>query len=964
MAETQRSVTVKVRAILEGNADPFGQLADSAKKAQSDVDRLTRATQAVHTGRSPTPPPVPTPAPQPASAPVPRAAPIPSAPPLLPAAVSRPAEAQPSLQPQRVRVEADTSPLQTQTAEAIRRIQGLPATVKLQADPAALLGQSAEATRRAGASPATVKVTADTAAAQSHTEALVRAVGSLPATVKVGADVTAAQGAVEGLARSAGSSRPTIQVQADVAAAQARIAGLTASASQPARLRLDADPGAAVARIGGVRQQAERPLRIRLDADPTPLQGKLAAIPRDQALRQTPAVRILGDTSPLLAIVQAAVVRINRMTATVQVHAGTTPVQTPVPGPQPLRPPVPGMPAVVAPVSVAQPGSQGMRQQQPRTQAVSVPVVPPAARQQVEQLGQSGEKAAAAFLRAGQGVTDLTRGLLMLSAGNREMEDLLRTLMLVQGITDTFKGLTGIVGGLRDAAAARGAAGAGAGFAPQLLGGAAAGGAGAAMGGGSAIGGGGAAAGGIGALPATLIATIVAAVGLHVATRDEKRTNDLARWTAGIPGLNSSWVFNNRDLPGQQEQIQRMKQDRDWLRGVLTQAPGAVAPWDEENVERDLQQKRPYRERERQLRDFDTEVQRVEQFSRVSTTQFREQRRQEGLQDEFKRLLERSFTRPGGTAELLGVTRDVSNVITREPPQVGPGGRPAAPEVLPEGLGGKLGVAVRGDFFKGNAAAEQALIQATERWEGASLEVLSVQRKIAEQKRLIDKGDRTRETSLAMQRDLQEQLAAAHQRLMDADMRRLQAARDFNAVEVERLSSYQKQFAEASRLASLEAQREKDRLQSLKEQFGIQDAMTRQSTARVAEKLGRGEVLTREELDVARSQPLLTEKLVSEGQKRATEDDTLRRIEAALGTNRRVQELEKAAAQLNQIQVDIGNKVEATFKVNEEALAEQLKKQVIPVISQAIAQVRQQLQTEITRSNFERAASQRPAAGQ
>lgn len=993
-------------ATVKLQADPalfLGQSADAVKKATSlpatvrlQADTEAAAAQIAATRRA-------------AADAVQRPGPTPLLPPLL----AQQPSGQNVAQTQRVKVETDTS--------ALRQLQNLPpATVKLLADPSPFLGQSAEATRKIAASPATVKVTADVAQAQAKTEALSRAVGTLPATVKVGADTSPFTGQTSEamrrattspasvrvtadpalfLGQSADAARKvasspatvrmiadpalflgqsveavrkattqpaTVKLQADTAAAMAKSESLLRSiGALPATVKVGADTSAAAAKLAAIRQQGEKPMQTRLDVADAAARIKLTDLQKPLSLR------LLGDPSPLVAEAQSAVARINRMTAAVQINAGapTLPIAPPrLDRPfevQPSTPQRPALPALFAqPVPPSMPQQQVQQRQVQQQQPIN-PAPIAQARQATEQLARAGEQASGAFLRTSEGIMSLSRGLMMLSAGNRQMEDLLRTLMLVQGISDTFKGVSGIIGGMRDAAAARSGA-----TAIGGLGHAAAGAAGARMmtqGAPVAAAAGAqpaAAASGF-MVPASLVVASVGAVALAATAHTKEGSEYLAKNNVMgmLPTSGKSWFDNvNNFISGgrtgimdleavesQEAKIKRLE-DKGKIESALRKSfPGFTAMYVEEAQAQDIRTRAPFREQSRRLDQIQQEAEGFGPLNNQVLSRFNVDRQRNREREQFSEQL-RAAMSSGNTTDLQGTLTGMQDVLA---------GKRGYGD-----LGSLLAGQVRTDRGKGTAQTEQNLA-ATERQSASAMrEVKDLQQQIADQQQQIKDGRRDETTSLARQWDLQNQLAAAGQRLLDAEQRRLQAARDHNMAEVERVALIGRQFTEASKMVQMQLEGEKGKLAAMKEQFGIQDAMTRQAVASVAEKLGRGEDLNKQELELARSQPLLGEKLGVEGQRRAVEDDTLRRIEAALGTNQKVQALEQTVKQFNAVTVELNNKVSAELKINEEALAKQIAEQVVPLLKQMQIQTEQSLISEMSKNILERAMNQKPLTGQ
>ncbi len=191
--------------------------------------------------------------------------------------------------------------------------------------------------------------------------------------------------------------------------------------------------------------------------------------------------------------------------------------------------------------------------------------------------------------------------------------------------------------------------------------------------------------------------------------------------------------------------------------------------------------------------------------------------------------------------------------------------------------------------------------------------------------------------------------------LQEAQNRGLDAARDKSALLLELgQKRVDKLTQERDKVAEI-AKTERERLQGAKEQFGLLDPLKRRAAVDIARRVAGGGDVSKEELDFAKGLDVFKDALGRRGAAQAgPEFDQIVRL---LGADRKVREAEAKEVKLtNQIQVQI--------QLNEKALTEQIQREVIPRILEAMQRSAAQLANEFAKANNQAAAASRAAAQQ
>lgn len=253
---------------------------------------------------------------------------------------------------------------------------------------------------------------------------------------------------------------------------------------------------------------------------------------------------------------------------------------------------------------------------------------------------------------------------------------------------------------------------------------------------------------------------------------------------------------------------------------------------------------------------------------------------------------------------------------------------------------------------KGNAASEQALAVAGE----ARTRALEEQRDIQQQvNRLAGEGFRTEaELTHAMQEQ-----SRIQEKVVQAEQQYLAAMQQSKQAEIERIDKFRQWAADAEKTYKAIAEQEKARLTTMKEQFGLQDAMTQRGALDVAKKImAGGQGMTREELEFAKGQQILQDPLRKLGGQWADQSGIFQEIIRITGQDQKGKQAAEAARQFAEVKVQLENRVNAEIKINEGALADQVAKVLVPQIHQAMQQITVQMQNELAKGEFQRRMNQ------
>jgi hypothetical protein len=160
-----------------------------------------------------------------------------------------------------------------------------------------------------------------------------------------------------------------------------------------------------------------------------------------------------------------------------------------------------------------------------------------------------------------------------------------------------------------------------------------------------------------------------------------------------------------------------------------------------------------------------------------------------------------------------------------------------------------------------------------------------------------------------------------------------------NQLEIQRvdlLGQQSKQVADQLKAQQDIVRSEKARLGGLQSQFGLMDEDTRQRLVGVGGKLARGETLSRDDIDFARSQQLLAPALEKYGEKLGNLDPRFQELVKALQQNSALIAAQARSKALNEIKVELTNEITAAINIDAGNLARELEAVLAPRIQEAM----------------------------
>lgn len=356
----------------------------------------------------------------------------------------------------------------------------------------------------------------------------------------------------------------------------------------------------------------------------------------------------------------------------------------------------------------------------------------------------------------------------------------------------------------------------------------------------------------------------------------------------------------------QAEQYRRQLAQGDWLKEFAPQGFRTIK--EEERAEQRQQVRRPIDERQRQLRDLGARQGDMVTGQRVEDRRYLEASRLDQIKQKASENIGES-AKDATPGKMLEVWKSVAQVQQ----EINAGS-------------------------KGSVQSEVAKIQAASEYKRALTEQGELQKKLAGMQQKAKEGAVDRSTHAEM-RETADLLAAAQQRTLDASLKITAATREQSLAERQRIDGWKSWASDAQKFYTDLAKQERERLKGLQGNFGLQSAEDRKRALSVGQTLkgnldGKGRDLTKEELDFAKGQELLSPLLKQLGERTAEKDPAFKELLKITGQDAKAREAESAATKFGEIKVALENKITAEIKVNEQGIVDQLGKQVLPQIAQ------------------------------
>lgn len=260
-------------------------------------------------------------------------------------------------------------------------------------------------------------------------------------------------------------------------------------------------------------------------------------------------------------------------------------------------------------------------------------------------------------------------------------------------------------------------------------------------------------------------------------------------------------------------------------------------------------------------------------------------------------------------------------------------------------LGQSAGLA--GDVFKGPAGQEQLRgmrDQIGEMAQGQATAEAAARNEVVKSQAHLNRlaqeelAIRRQETPLVADRMEQaRQLAAITEQQTQAQQRHNQLVQQENQTRRQGLEQQRQLASSREQMYRQVAAQEKERIQSAKEGFGFLDPMAKRESVDIAKRLAGGQDLTRDQLDLARSQPIFGDALRKYGSDRAGPE--FQEIVRLLRATAKGDAADRAADFEANIKVALTNEIKAELKLNEGALASELTTKLVPQLLKIVSDV-------------------------
>jgi hypothetical protein len=265
-----------------------------------------------------------------------------------------------------------------------------------------------------------------------------------------------------------------------------------------------------------------------------------------------------------------------------------------------------------------------------------------------------------------------------------------------------------------------------------------------------------------------------------------------------------------------------------------------------------------------------------------------------------------------------------------------------------------------GDIARGNAASS---IQSGIGVQSADRERARAAAELADKERAIATWKATANRTDAEGQALTQQLAQAQDRLLQAEEKRLDALRAQGKVQAENAQQWSNLAREQSQYYRGLALAEADRQKSAKEEFALLDPTKRRGLLETSRRLrdldegraqpgrpewaivngrprqvGGGVGLNAEQLEIAKSNPLLRDQLnrVAVNSLNQQDQTAYQELLRNSGATQKLSDLDRSAKLFERLETTINNNVRAELTLNEKSLADQLANTIVPEITKAV----------------------------